>query len=98
MHFCMQKCLIHDPQVSIISAGGCAMKTRSAKGTVAPSFVAEVRRKLGVSRRVFARLTGYSERAIAGWEGGGKPDEPGLRRVRETERFQARLAEVVRPE
>jgi len=47
---------------------------------------------------VFSRLTGYSERAIAGWEGGGKPDEPELRRVRETERFQARLAEVVRLE
>src|SRR5437868_3201304 len=60
--------------------------------------VAEVRRKLGVSRKVFSRLTGFSERAIANWEAGGKPDEPGLRRIRETERFQARLAEVVRPE
>src|SRR5580704_16943889 len=57
-----------------------------------------VRRKLGLTRKVFSRLTGFSERAIAGWEGGGKPDEPGLRRIRETERFQARLAEVVRPE
>jgi hypothetical protein len=44
------------------------------------------------------RLPGSSERAIAGCEGGGKPDELGLRRVRETERFQARLAEVVRRE
>ena len=47
---------------------------------------------------MFSRLTGYSERAIAGWEGGGKPDEPGFRRIRETERFQARLAEVIQPE
>src|SRR5687767_8534760 len=60
--------------------------------------VAEVRRKLGLTRKVFSRLTGYSERAIAKWEGGAKPDEPGLRRIRETERFQERLAEVVDPE
>jgi DNA-binding transcriptional regulator YiaG len=57
-----------------------------------------VRKKLGLTRKVFSRLTGYSERAIANWESGGQPDEPGLRRIRETERFQAKLAEVVRPE
>ena len=56
----------------------------------------EVRRKLGLTRKMFSRLTGYSERAIANWEAGGRPDEPGLRRIRETERFQAKLAEVVR--
>jgi transcriptional regulator with XRE-family HTH domain len=57
-----------------------------------------VRQKLGLSRKVFSRLTGFSERAIANWEAGGRPDEPGLRRIRETERFQAKLAEVVRSE
>ena len=56
-----------------------------------------VRRKLGLTRKVFSRLTGYSERAIANWEGGGKPDDPGLRRIKETERFQERLAEIVEP-
>jgi DNA-binding transcriptional regulator YiaG len=61
-------------------------------------LVVEVRTKLGLSRKVFARLTGFSERAIANWESGDKPDEPGLRRIRETERFQQRLAEVIRPE
>jgi transcriptional regulator with XRE-family HTH domain len=66
---------------------------RQSKGTGAT--VAEVRHKLGLSRRVFARLVGFSERAIANWEAGTTPDEPGLRRIRETERFQARLAELV---
>lgn len=61
-------------------------------------LAAEVRRKLGVSRKIFSRLTGFSERAIANWESGGTPDEPGLRRIRETNRFQERLAEVVEPE
>jgi transcriptional regulator with XRE-family HTH domain len=62
------------------------------------STVKELRHKLGLTRKVFSRLTGFSERAIANWESGGRPDEPGLRRIRETERFQARLAEVVCPE
>jgi DNA-binding transcriptional regulator YiaG len=70
-------------------------KASVSKGTTA---VEEVRRNLGLTRKLFSRLTGYSERAIASWEAGGKPDEPGLRRIRETERFQAKLAEVVRPE
>src|SRR5437879_4723348 len=64
----------------------------------APILVAEVRRKLGISRKAFSRLTGYSERAIATWEAGKKPDEPSLRRIKETERFQDRLATLVRPE
>jgi DNA-binding transcriptional regulator YiaG len=59
--------------------------------------VLEIRQKLGLTRKLFSRLTGYSERAIATWESGAKPDEPGLRRVRETERFQHRLADVVPP-
>jgi transcriptional regulator with XRE-family HTH domain len=66
-----------------------------AKGS---TVVEEVRKKLGLTRKLFSRLTGFSERAIATWESGGKPDEPGLRRIRETERFQAKLAEVIRPE
>src|SRR6516162_6825187 len=79
----------------MMRAGGSRHGEQRCEREAATSFVVEVRRKLGVTRRVFARLTGYSERAIAGWEAGGKPDEPGLRRIRETERFQARLAEVV---
>ncbi len=76
------------------------MKKKAAIRQTTPGagLVAEVRRKLGLSRKAFSRLTGYSERAIANWESGAKPDEPGLRRVRETERFQARLAELVRPD
>jgi hypothetical protein len=52
----------------------------------------------GHIRKVFSRLTGFSERPIATWEAGVKPDEPGPRRIRETQRFQAKLAEVVRPD
>jgi DNA-binding transcriptional regulator YiaG len=71
---------------------------QKAFASMGATAVEEVRRKLGLTRKVFSRLTGFSERAIATWEAGGKPDEPGLRRIRETHRFQAKLAEVVRPE
>ena len=43
-------------------------------------------------------LTVFSERAIANWESGDGPDEPGPRRIREAERFLPRLAEVVQAE
>src|SRR5262245_54584520 len=75
-----------------------AGKPKGTPTTPGGEAVAEVRRKLGLSGKTFSRLTGFSERAIANWEGGARPDEPGLRRIRETERFQERLAEVVNPE
>jgi hypothetical protein len=52
---------------------------------------------LGLSRKAFSRLAGFSERALADWESGKKLSEPGRRRIREIERFQERLAEVVAP-
>jgi DNA-binding transcriptional regulator YiaG len=79
------------------AAGRARRKHPSENSSNASNLVATVRQKLGLSRRVFSRLTGFSERAIANWEAGGKPDEPGMRRIRETERFQAKLAEVVQP-
>ena len=57
--------------------------------------VSKLRRKLGLSRRIFARLTGFSERAIAGWETGRTMTEPAARRIREMQRFQERLSETV---
>jgi transcriptional regulator with XRE-family HTH domain len=60
--------------------------------------VVDIRQSLGLSRKLFSRLIGFSERAIANWESGAAPDEPGLRRIRETQRFQARLAELIAPE
>ena len=61
-------------------------------------FVAAVRAKLRLPRRTFSRLTGFSERAIAGWEAGADVSEPGRRRLREIERFRKRLAGVVKSE
>jgi DNA-binding transcriptional regulator YiaG len=61
-------------------------------------LVADVRSGLGVTRELFARLTGFSVRAITGWEAGRPISEPGLRRVKEMERLRAALAEGMREE
>ncbi len=65
---------------------------------IAEGLVGKVRKELGLSRREFSRLTGYSERAIVNWESGRTPDEPALRRIREIDRFRGRLSQVVKPE
>src|SRR5437660_9928782 len=73
------------------------MSGHKAKGTKSPalSLVPALREKMRLPRRTCSRLTGFSERAIDGWESGKALSEPGLRRTREMERFQERLAEVV---
>ena len=57
--------------------------------------VSTVRGRLGLSRKLFSRLAGFSERAIADWEGGKPVSEPGRRRIKELDRFRDRLSEVV---
>lgn len=64
----------------------------------APPLVAVLRSKLGLPRKTFSRLTGFSERVIADWEGGKAMSQPGLRRVLEIERLREMLARVVKPE
>jgi DNA-binding transcriptional regulator YiaG len=58
--------------------------------------VAELRQALGLSRKLFARLTGFSERAIADWEGGKKLSEPTRQRMTEMHRLQQGLARVMK--
>jgi transcriptional regulator with XRE-family HTH domain len=71
-------------------------KQRPTKAAPPRSLAAVLRAKLGLTRKTFSRLTGFSERALAGWEKGEPVSEPGLRRMREIERFRDRLAEVVK--
>jgi transcriptional regulator with XRE-family HTH domain len=63
-----------------------------------PLSVNSVRGRLGLSRKLFSRLAGFSERAIADWEGGKPVSEPGLRRVKELDRLRERLSEVIKEE
>lgn len=59
--------------------------------------VSDVRNLLGVSQDELARITGYSIRAIAGWEAGKKLSEAARQKVVETERLRAALAKIVPP-
>jgi DNA-binding transcriptional regulator YiaG len=78
------------------NAVGKKMTTRAdALCPAKPLSVSTVRERLGVSRRMFSRLAGFSERAIADWESGKPVSEPGLRRIKELDRFRDRLSEVV---
>lgn len=78
------------------------MAKKDVRGAVprsAPPFsVGIVRDRLGLSRKTFSRLAGFSERAIADWESGKPVSEPGIRRVKELDRFRDRLAEVIASE
>ena len=81
-------------------AGAGARDRAGQRPGLPPSarLVADVRSGLGVTRELFARLTGFSVRAITGWEAGRPISEPGLRRVKEMERLRAALAEGLRDE
>jgi transcriptional regulator with XRE-family HTH domain len=68
---------------------------RAAFRPAQPLSVVTVRGRLGLSRKLFSRLAGFSERAIADWESGKPVSEPGLRRIKELDRFRDRLSEVV---
>ncbi len=67
-------------------------------GPDSAQLVAGVRSSLGVTRELFARLTGFSVRAITDWEAGRPISEAGMRRVKEMGRLRAVLAEGMREE
>jgi transcriptional regulator with XRE-family HTH domain len=70
---------------------------RAADAAAPGNLVGDVRGAFGLSRRVFARLTGYSERAIAAWEGGKELGEASRQRMLETRRLEKALARAMKP-
>lgn len=62
------------------------------------SLVRRTRRELGVTRKLFSRLTGFSERAIASWESGGRPSARSRQRILELRRLEQALSLVKDPE
>ncbi|MFN2385633.1 MAG: hypothetical protein ABR576_05030 [Thermoanaerobaculia bacterium] len=73
------------------------MVTRRGKSRREIPLVTEVRQDLGVDRKTFSRLTGYSERAIANWEGGRALSPSSKQRIAEIRRLQEALARVMKP-
>ena len=63
------------------------------------SGVQALRASFGMSRSRFARLTGYSERALADWESLKRsPDASTQRRLREHERLRAAIGRIIAAE
>jgi DNA-binding transcriptional regulator YiaG len=61
-----------------------------------PLSVRQLRQRFGVSRKIFSRVVGFSERAIADWEAEKPLSEACLQRMREMSRLQQALAGVMR--
>ena len=57
--------------------------------------VASLRQSLGLTRKTFSRLTGYSERAIAEWESGKEQSDSSRQRLTEIDRLWKALVEVL---
>ncbi len=57
----------------------------------APSPVVAIRKKLGLTQDLFARLIGVTQRSVSTWERGGEINDVSLRRVREMDRLADEL-------
>jgi transcriptional regulator with XRE-family HTH domain len=60
--------------------------------------VKSLREDLGLSRKQFARLTGASERAVAGWEKDQSMSPVVRKSLRESERLCRALGTIMKPE
>lgn len=70
------------------------LRTAFKAASQAPS-VAALRQSLGLTRKMFSRLTGYSERAIAEWESGKEQSDSSRQRLTEIHRLRQALGEVM---
>src|SRR5438034_1220523 len=79
-------------------ASGVHRKGGSARTVASLPRVHDIREGLGLNRKLFSRLTGYSERALADWETGKKLGEASRQRMVEMQRLQTALCQVMRPQ
>ncbi len=64
--------------------------------SVLPLRALSLRQRFGLSRKVFSRLSGYSERAIAEWETGKTLSDASRQRIVELERLQNGLLQIMK--
>lgn len=84
-----------EPRQSEIRTPGAALVTQESGASL--TSVRGLRSGSGLSREKFARLTGFSVRALASWESGAqKPGEQARLRLVEMKRLLTALATVVR--
>lgn len=87
------------PRKRIATGRSRAQSSNRDKGGPAPKLpkgflatVAEVRAKMGLSQLEYGRVTGYSLRSVAGWEGGKPLSEPARQKLIETDRLRVALS------
>jgi DNA-binding transcriptional regulator YiaG len=102
----MQQCLSSCSDRPTVQLEGTALGTRHKQKvsepiqtafkavTHSPSVVT-LRQSLGLTRKTFSRLTGYSERAIAEWESGKEQSDSSRQRLTEIHRLRQSLLEVI---
>ncbi len=85
--------------VSAAKTAGIAPRKETKKSTAERGIdVRAIRQSMGLTRKVFSRLSQFSERAIADWEAGEKLSGQSRQRMVELERLQQALATVVDPQ
>jgi DNA-binding transcriptional regulator YiaG len=67
---------------------------KTAGQTTVP--VRQLREQFGLNRKLFSRLVGYSERAVAKWEAGEAPAGPSKQRLTEIQRLQQALGRIMK--
>jgi DNA-binding transcriptional regulator YiaG len=70
----------------------------TSRGAPQRLSVRQLRERFGVSRKIFSRVVGFSERAIADWEADKPLSDSCLQRMRELSRLQKALAGVMHEE
>jgi transcriptional regulator with XRE-family HTH domain len=97
----MAVALVKTPTVRRRKGKGSRSRNGSPGGFVSEArggaLVAAIRAASGLSQEEFARLTGYSTRAVAGWEAGKPLARAGRRRFAEIGRLLKALAELMPP-
>lgn len=80
--------------------GGTGSRAMSSSGPRSTGASARgIRMGLGLTRRQFGRLSGFSERALASWEAGeGAPGDQARLRLIELDRLRQALSRVVKSE
>ena len=73
-----------------------AARGRARAVPVGSAALGKLRKQWGMTAKDFARITGFSERAIASWEAGSPVSPPAERRLVEVQRLLRSLAGLVR--
>lgn len=71
-------------------------KSRRSVGVAPRLRILKLRSQLGMTQTLFSRLMPASVRAVAGWEAGRKMNQQSQRRLREIDKLQKALGQIMK--